>query len=513
MLNKEKGKQIAKNAFMLYIRLLFTMSISLYISRIVLNALGIEDYGIYNVVGGVVAMFSFLNAAMAVSTQRFLSFELGRQDQFELKRVFSTAVTIHLLIGLFILILAESIGFWFIKHHLNIPIERIDAAHWVYQCTIFSFFFLIVRVPYQAGIIAHEKMNMYAYLSIFEVVLKLIAALLLIDTSYDKLKLYSVLSLLAAIVTTVFYKIYCYRKFNESKFSFIWDRNLFKVMTSYAGWSLFGSAASIGYNQGINILLNIFFNPVINAARAIAFQVNTAIQSFTNNFQLAVNPQIVKSYAIGDEKYMMSLIFQSSKYSFFLLYIIALPVLLETEYILKLWLKTVPDYTSIFCKLIVIDALIGCVSYPLMVASQATGRIRLYQFVVGTLLLLNLPLTYIFFKFKFGPEYSMYVSIILSIIALATRLIMLKRLISLNIKVYIKAVIIRALLVGCTAFMIPFYVTQYIDDLTLVYFLLSVVLCVICTVLSIYYLGLDVFEKEYIRDRIAFVFRKFRFGR
>lgn len=489
------------------------MSISLYISRIVLNALGVEDYGIYNVVGGVVAMFSFLNAAMAVSTQRFLSFELGRQNQFELERVFSTAVTIHLLLGIFILILAESIGLWFIKHHLNIPIERIDAAHWVYQCTIFSFFFLIVRVPYQAGIIAREKMNAYAYLSIFEVVLKLIAALLLIGVSNDKLKLYSVLSLFVVIITTTFYKIYCNRRFNESKFNFIWDRNLFKVMISYAGWSLFGSAASIGYNQGINILLNIFFGPVINAARAIAFQVNTAIQSFTSNFQLAVNPQIVKSYATGDERYMMSLIFQSSKYSFFLLYIIALPVLLETEYILKVWLKIVPDYTSIFCKLIIIDALIGCISYPLMIASQATGRIQLYQFVVGTLLLLNIPLTYIFFKFRFGPEYSMYVGIILSSIALVARLVMLKRLISLNIKIYMKVVIIRALLVGCTAFIIPFYVMQYIDDLTILHFLLSIVLCVICTVLSIYFLGLDSFEKEYIKNRIEFIFRKFRFGR
>lgn len=509
MLNNENNKRIVKNTLILYVRMLFTMVLTLYISRIILNSLGVEDFGIYNVVGGVVAMFSFLNSAMAVSTQRFLSFELGCQNWSQLKKVFSIAVIIHLLLGILIVILAETVGVWFLNNKMNIPAERIYAANVVFQCSVFSFFFLIVRIPYHAGIIAFEKMGGYAYISILEVTLKLGIALLLICFGSDKLILYAVLSLCIVIIITCIYRIYCNRHFSELRFNFVWDKHLFKTMTSYAGWSLFGSGATVVYEQGINILLNIFFNPIVNAARAIAFQVNTAILSFTSNFQIAVNPQIVKSYATGDRQYMMSLIFQSSRYSFFLLYLIALPVLLETDVLLKLWLKIVPEYTSIFCKLIIIDALIGCVSYPLMVASQATGKIRLYQFVVGSILLLNLPCTYTLLKLGFSPEYSMYVSIFLSIIALGARLIMLRSLIELDIKQYIKDVVIKSLVVGGVAFVIPFLSISYIHSSAILPFLLNSALCIVCSVLSIYYLGFDAVEKAYIKGRVLFVLGKF----
>lgn len=489
--------------------MLFTMALNLYISRIVLNVLGVENFGIYNVVGGVVAMFAFLNAAMAVSTQRFLSFELGCQNKLQLKKVFSTAVSVHCLLGLIVLILAETIGLWFVNNKLNFPLERIFAVNVVYQCSVFSFFFLILRVPYQAGIIAYEKMGIYAYISIFEVVLKLGIALLLTRFGSDKLILYAILLLISVIIVTFVYKIYCSKYFEELRFRFIWDRQLFKTMTSYAGWSLFGSGASVIYDQGINILLNIFFSPVVNAARAIAFQVNTAILSFTSNFQIAVNPQIVKSYATGDRQYMMSLIFQSSKYSFFLLFLIALPVLLETDILLKFWLNIVPEYAVVFCKLIIIDTLIGCVSYPLMIASQATGKIRLYQFTVGSILLLNLPFTYFLLKLGFGPQYSMYVSIGLSIIALGARLIILRKLILLNIRAYVRSVIVRSLLVGGGAFIIPFAVVQSGYSSTFLSVLLNSVLCIVCSTLSIYYLGLDKREKQFLKEKILVVIKKF----
>lgn len=488
--------------------MLFTMALNLYISRIILNVLGVENFGIYNVVGGVVAMFAFLNAAMAVSTQRFLSFELGRQNKLQLTKVFSTAVSVHCLLGLIVLILAETIGLWFVNNKLNFPLERIFAVNVVYQCSVLSFFFLILRVPYQAGIIAYEKMGIYAYISIFDVILKLGIALLLTRFGSDKLILYAILLLISVIIVTFVYKIYCSKYFEELRFRFIWDRQLFKTMTSYAGWSLFGSGASVIYDQGINILLNIFFNPVVNAARAIAFQVNTAILSFTSNFQIAINPQIVKSYATGDRQYMMSLIFQSSKYSFFLLFLIALPVLLETDILLRFWLNVVPEYAVVFCKLIIIDTLIGCVSYPLMIASQATGKIRLYQFTVGSILLLNLPFTYFLLKLGFGPQYSMYVSISLSIIALGARLIILKKLISLNIRAYVKRVIVRSLLVGGGAFIIPFAVVQSGYSSTFLSLLLNSVLCIVCSALSIYYFGLDKEEKQFLKEKILVVIKK-----
>lgn len=508
MTDQRNNKRIAKNTLFLYIRMLFIMAINLYISRVVLNALGVEDFGIYNVVGGVVLMFSFLNGAMAAGTQRFLSYELGAENISQLNKVFNVAIFIHFFIGLAVIILAETVGLWFFNTQMNIPDARIDAARWVYQFAIFSFFLSVVQVPYIATIIAHEKMNVYACIGIFEVFLKLGVALVLSYVVLDKLKLYALLLLFVVGIITCVYIVYCRKKFNECVFQFLWDRKLFDTMVSYAGWSLFGSAASMVSNQGLNILLNIFFNPTINAARAIAFQVNMAIQSFTTNFQMAVNPQIVKSYAKGDRPYMMSLIFQSSKYSFFLLYLIALPVLFETDTLLKIWLKLVPEYASVFCKLVIIDALIGCVSYPLMMASQATGKIRLYQVVVGSILLLNLPFVYILLRLGYGPEYSMYVSIFLSVIALCARLIMLKELILLDIKKYIKSVIIKSLMVGGVGCIIPFFVTHYLSSGSILFFLLNSILCVLCSLLSIYFFGFDEFEKRYVRNRIVFVVKK-----
>jgi O-antigen/teichoic acid export membrane protein len=316
----EDSNRIAKNTIFLYFKMFLTMGVSLYTSRVVLNTLGVTDFGIYNVVGGVVMMFSFLNASMSSATHRFLSFELGKKDFVEFNKVFSTSLNIHAIIAFSILILAETIGLWFLNAHLNIPAERIGAASWVYQFSIFSLMVVILNVPYNATIIAHERMSAYAYISIIDVILQLIIVFILVCFGFDKLKLYAVLGFCASSISRILTKMYCKRNFYESKYRYFYDKSLYKTLLNYAGWNLFGNLAAVTFNQGINILLNIFFGPSINAARGIAYQVNGAVNGFVSNFQMAMSPQLVKSYAANERRYMHHLIIQGSNYSFFLFF-------------------------------------------------------------------------------------------------------------------------------------------------------------------------------------------------
>jgi O-antigen/teichoic acid export membrane protein len=316
----EANKRIAKNTVMLYIRMLFSMVVSLYTSRIVLNTLGVEDYGIYNVVGGIITMFSFLNGAMAAGTQRFLTFELGKNDAIQLSRVFSMSMSIHLMIALVVFVLGETLGLWFVNTQLTIPSERMAAANWVYQFSVLSAMVGIWSVPYNASIIAHERMNVYAYVSILEVILRLLIVFLLQWFGFDKLKFYAVLVFSVSLTIRFIYGRYSKLHFSETRFKFYWNKDLFNTLVSYAGWNLWGNLAVVAHDQGVNILLNIFFGPAVNAARGIAYSVKAAVYSFVQNFQVAMNPQIIKSFASGDFKNMHQLIFQGSKFSFFLLF-------------------------------------------------------------------------------------------------------------------------------------------------------------------------------------------------
>jgi len=509
MSNSDNNKRIAKNTILLYFRMLLTMGVSLYTSRIVLNTLGIEDFGIYNVVGGVVIMFSFLNSSMSSATQRFLSFELGKGDYAQLKKVFSMSVNIHAVIAIAIFILAESIGLWFLNAKLNIPVERLEAANWVYQFSVLSFMLTIMGVPYNATIIAHERMSVYAWVSIIEVVLKLAIVFVLVWFGFDKLKLYAVLIFAVTTVTWTIYRIYCKQHFTESKYRFSWDKSLFKTLMNYAGWNLFGNVAAVAYNQGINIMLNIFFGPVINASRGIAYQVNGAVSGFVSNFQMSMNPQIVKSYAASDIKYMHQIIFQGAKYSFFLLLILSLPILLETEIILKTWLKIVPEYTIIFTQLAIINVLIDCVSGPLMTAAQASGKIKKYQAVVGGLLLLILPISYLLLKLGFPPQSTLYVSISISIIALFARLIIISPLVNLSILTFLRSVIFRILLVAGVSVLFPLIVKQSINNGFLQFFVVCIS-SVISVVLSIYWLGLRIEEQLFMKNKASVLLLKLR---
>lgn len=492
---------------MLYIRMLFTMAISLYTSRVVLNTLGVNDYGIYNVVGGVVTMFSFLNSSMSSATQRFLSFELGQNNIPKLQKVFSMSVNIHVLIALIIFILAETLGLWFLNNQLNIPEARVEAANWVYQFTILSFMVTVAGVPFNASIIAHERMNIFAYISIADVTLKLLVVFILQWLGFDKLKLYAILVFGVTFLVSFIYWLYCTHNFKNQRYSFHWDHSLFKTLINYAGWNLWGQAASVTLNQGINILLNIFFGPAINAARGIAYQVNGAVNGFVSNFQMAMNPQIVKSYASDDQKYMHSLIFRGSKYSFFLLLIISVPLLIETETILFWWLQVVPEYTVLFCRLILTNALIDCISGPLITSALASGKIKKFQFMVGCLLLVVLPVSYLLLKMGFPPQATLFVSIVVSIIALFTRLWIISPLVNLSIFTFIKSVLLRIIPVSILSILLPLLMEFSIDHVVARFFAVCIA-SILSTSICIYTVGLRKDEQLFIKEKINQVLLK-----
>jgi len=477
--------------------MLLTMCISLFTVRVVLNTLGVVDYGIFNVVGGIVVMFSFLSNTMASASQRFFAFELGKNNFTQLKKIFSLIITFYAFIAIIILLLAETIGLWFLNTQMDIPVERIIAANWVYQFSILSFIVQIMTIPYNAAIIAHENMKVFAYVSIIEVVLKLVIVYILVIFSFDKLKLYAFLILVITCIVTSIYRIICKRKYEECRFRFYWDRELFNTLASFSGWNLFGAMSGVLNNQGINILLNIFFGPIVNAARAIAYQVGVYVNQFVRNFTIAVDPQITKYYASEEKGKMMSLVFRSSKISFFLLFILSMPVLLETHFILTLWLKQIPEYVVIFTVLIIIGALIDSLSYPLMTAAQATGEIKKYQSIVGGMLLLNLPVSYVFLKLRYPPQVTLYVAIVISFICLFLRLWMLREMIDLSIRDYTKKVLKRVILVFCSAYIFPCYFVFHFQE-SLLRFIIVGITGLITSFVAIYMLGLSRNEQQYV---------------
>lgn len=447
------AKKIAKNTLFLYGRMFFAMIISLYTSRLILEALGVEDFGIYNVVGGIIVLLAFLNHALAASTQRFIVFELGKNDLNELKKVFNSSVFLHWIIAVLVLVLAETAGLLFLNFQMNIPIGRIYAANWVYQFTVFSFLVTIINVPFLSLIMAYEKMGVYAIIGIVEVFLKLIIVLILFKINSDKLIMYSFFLFLVSILTSFSHRIFAIKRFHNLKSSsFTWDKAVIQRMATFAGWNLIGVGAGVSYNQGINILLNIYFGPVVNAARGISFQVYSALNNFVTNFQIAINPSITKEFAKGNIKESLSLVFSGTKFVFFLTLVITIPFLIDTERILTWWLKIVPENTIIFTKLIVIEVLIGSLSGSLQNFVQSTGKIRNYQLVISGILLLNLPVSYFFLENGFGSEVTFLVSIVVSFFALLMRILILNREVSFPGLLFFKEIIFRVLLVSLFGF-------------------------------------------------------------
>lgn len=503
------NKRIAKNTLLLYARMLFMMAVSLYTSRVILNTLGVEDFGLYNVVGGFVTMFSFINGAMSSATQRYLNFELGRNNNVRLQKVFSTSVNIHAAISVIILLLAETVGLWFVYTQLTIPVARIEATLWVYQCAIASTCFLVMSVPYNAAIIAHEKMGAFAYISVAEVVLKLLIVYMLLIGDFDKLKLYAILMLTVQVCIMLIYRFYSIRHFSETHYRWMWDGALFKEMTGFAGWSLFGNLAAVAFTQGVNVLLNIFFGPAVNAARGVAVQVQNAIMSFCRNFQMALNPQIVKLYASDELDSMHRLIYRSTKFSFFLLLLLSLPVIIEADYILKLWLKTVPDNTVAFVRIVLCISLIDAIGNPLITAAQANGHIRKYQAIVGGILLGIVPVSYVVLKVGASPVSVFIVHFIMVVLAHASRVWMIRPMIRMSIREYVVKAILPLLYVSIPAMLVSVLAYNIIPS----GFIGCVAMCIVCTfsvsVLT-YWLGFDQHEREFMKGKVVVVLKRIR---
>lgn len=495
------NKRIAKNTLLLYFRMLFMMAISLYTSRVVLNALGVEDFGIYNVVGGVVAMFSMLSGSLTTAITRFITYELGTENRENLKKIFSSAVTIQVGLAILIILLAETVGVWFLNVKMNIPEVRIAAANWVFQFSILTFTVNLISVPYNASIIAHERMAAFAYVSILEATGKLAIAFLIMISPMDRLIFYSILMCIVAFIVRLAYGFYCKRHFEECSYHFIFDKDLLRRMFCYAGWNLIGTSSAVLRDQGGNIVMNLFCGPAVNAARGIAFQVNTAINGFVANFMTALNPQITKSYASGDRDYMMTLVYQGARLSFYMLLLLSLPVWVNANYILELWLKIVPEHTVSFVQLVLLFAMSESISNPLITAMHATGRIRNYQLVVGGLQMLNLPISYLFLRMGTIPEIVFIVAIIISQCCLAARLIMLRRMIGLSIREYLKKVYINTLLVCIISSVFPILVMSEMKE-SLVSFIFLSLLTVICVGITIYYVGCNKAEREFVQMKL-----------
>lgn len=498
---QSNNKRIAKNTLFLYLRMAIMMGIALYTSRIVLDTLGEVDYGLYNVVGGVVTMFTVINFAMGCATSRFITFELGKNDIKRLNTIFSTSIIIHFIIALIILILSETIGLWFLNTQMTIPTDRLQAANWVFQFSVFSCMVMIISVPYNALIMSYEKMSAYAYITILETILKLIIVYLLIISDIDKLILYSILMFIISLIIRLTYQTYCKGKFKAIKFKLEINKQILKEMFTYAFWSLTGSTANLLATHGQNILLNIFFGPSVNAARGIAIQVQNAIQQFSTNFQQAMNPQINKSYAQGDLHYMHALINASSKYSFFLLFIISLPVFLEIKTILSWWLVEVPSHTTNFIRLMLIICILTALGNPLSVAAGAHGKIRNFQLFVGGFMLLVVPVSYIVLEISPQPEYIFIAQIIICIFAQIIRLIILKPMIQFSLTNYLKEVVYTCTKVMIISSIIPTIIYYNIKESTYSFFLICTI-SILSTIFTIYMLGLNNNEKLFIQNKI-----------
>ncbi|TBO43322.1 oligosaccharide flippase family protein [Pedobacter kyonggii] len=485
------NKRIAKNTMMLYFRMLLTMGVSLYTSRVVLNTLGVSDYGIYNLAGGVTAMFAFLNSSMSGATSRFLTFELGLNDVAKLKKTFSAALTIHLLIAAAIFFLGETVGLWFLENKLIIPVDRMSTARWVYQLSILSTMVTITQVPYNATIIAHERMNVYAYVEILNCFLKLGIVYLLVIGHFDKLLLYAVLVLCISIIIALIYRIYCVKNFPESKYKWGWDKEIIYPMLSFSGWNMYGTMAYTVKTQGVNILLNLFFGVIVNAAYGVATQAQNAVQSFSNNFLTAVNPQIVKHYAQGEIEKMQNLVINASKLSFLLLFLISFPLIVENHFILNLWLKKVPDYAVDFCRLNLISGLMTGMFTVLTYAIFATGKIKSFSIISGTIYVMVLPISYFLLKNGFSPIIPFIINIVLLFIGYMNNIRILNKLIpKFSISKFFINVVFSCIVTITLASLLPMYFHFSLNE-GWVRLILVGVTSVLSTLLFGYFIVLD----------------------
>ena len=489
------NKRLAKNTVVLYMRTIVLMLVALYTSRVILDVLGVDDYGIYDVVGGAIAMFGVVSGSIANAISRYITFELGKGDQNKLKQVFITSVNIQLGIGLLVLLLGETIGLWFLNSYMNIPEGRLNAANWVLHCSILAFVINLLSVPYNACIIAHEKMTAYAYIGILDAVLRLVIVLILPLFGIDKLIIYSILVVIEAIVIRIVYVIYCNQRFEECKYSISINLPLMKEMAGFSGWQFLTNTCWIVNNQGVNIISNIFFGVKVNAARGIASQVGGAVMQFVSNFMTALNPQLVKSYAQNETDRFFSLICQGAKFSYYMLLLLALPIMLETQFVLGVWLKQVPDYSVLFVRLSIIASLMNMLGNTSVAACMATGDIKRYAIIISTVGYTVFPITFIAFYLGLNAEFAYIIFIAIYFIIIFVRLYVMKDLLHFPPILFIKKVLLPIIPVSIAAVFIPCILTCMMNA-SFLRFIVVFIVSVLATSASVYFIGLTSNEKK-----------------
>lgn len=501
------NKRIAKNTGLLYIRQLLTLALSLYTSRLTLQVLGETDFGVYATVAGFTALLSTLTTSFASGTQRFITFELGRGNIDGLNRVYCTAINIHIFLSLLLVIFGETFGIWFIFNKMSVPDDRLMTAFWVFQLTIAGTILTLINAPNNAEIIAHEDMGVWALVSILDAVFRCIGVLVLSYLHFDRLLIYAIIIFAVQFILRVICLEWCTRRYEEANFKFIWDKQLIKSMLSVTGWTGLNNLAVTGFIQGVNILLNVFFGPVMNAAYTIAMQAYSGIRQFCASFQLASNPQIVKLYSIGEIEKMQSLVISVCRLSFFMIFFLSFPFLLNAEFILKLWLKDVPAHTQSFFSLLIIFAYFDVFAYPMDIAAQATGKLKKYSLLVSITFISILFFSYLAFAYGATPESIYYIAIVITFICVIIRLVCLNKLIRLSIYSFIKDVLFKSITVALLALSLPFGL-KYIFSDNLISIIISFIVSFLSSLVSIYFLGLNVSEKHLIKGIVQKIIKK-----
>lgn len=502
------NKKIAKNTLFLYMRMIIVLAVSLFTVRIVLKTLGDVDYGLYSAVGGVVFSLSFISQVLTTAAQRFFSVSLGRDNSEELTSTLNTMFVVYIFLSIIIVLIIETVGAWFFYNKMTIPIERQEAAFAVLQFTLASFVAMIITNPFKALVIAHEDMNVFAYISILEVILKLVVVLFLSIVDADKLYLYAFLLFMANIVPMIIFVIFAFKKYKETKITFSFDKQIFKSVFSFSSWTLFGSLAYMLNTQGINILLNMFFGPAVNAAYAIGNQVKTQVNQFSSNFYSAVRPPLTKSYAIGDVKYMNRLFYLSSKIIFALLFALVLPLVIETENVLFYWLGDIKSYMVVFVRLLLIYGIILSMNDPITTIAEASGYVKLYHGIIDGFTILTLPTSYFLLKCGFGPQTACIVPIIIFTIAHIMRLFVLKRIIVFSVTEYLKRVLLPSLFVVVCSLLMSMGVKYFLDFGSLLSFLIRIAIYIIVSIILSYLFLLDNEERNSVLSLIKSKLKK-----
>ncbi len=499
---QSNNKTIAKNTLFLYFRMMFTMVISLFTSRIILQKLGVDDYGIYQAVGGVVGFLSFINGALSTGSSRFLTYALGEGNVEKLKRTFSTTLNIHILIAILIVIVAETVGLWFLYNKMVIAPDRLSAAVYTYHLSILTAVFTLTQVPYNATIVAHEKMSIYAYMSIFEVSAKLLICYLLTIGGFDRLMMYATLLLGVQVGVMGFYRFYCTRHFEEARYSFSFDKKIFKEIAGFSGWSMFANASIALNSQGVLILLNMFFTPAVVAARAISLQVNMAANQFVSNFRQAANPQIVKKYAAGDYEGSKHLLLESTKYSYYMMYLIALPVCLLAYPLLKLWLGVVPNYTVPFLQLVIVQSLFQVFDTSFYTALYAKGRLRENALTSPTLGFMIFPITYVLFKLGYSPLVLSWTSLVVyAILGIIVKPCLIIKIVDYKCS-EIWSVYRSCIVVTLVSLPVPITIYRLLDTSELLNFIIVGFVCLLSIGITVFFFGIDIAMRKKVVDAV-----------